>query len=76
MELHSTVLLTACDETKSADLVIKVQGVIYNLTIKDEELLTLAQVPNDQITEARWLASGKFDCEYNHNQISKIFCKH
>ena len=33
MECNSTVLISAWDELKSAEVVVKVQSVAYNLTI-------------------------------------------
>ena len=65
----TTVLLSACQQMKLAELIVKAHTFRYNLSITGKHLTNLAQLPTEEITEVGLLNAPEFDCEYNENMV-------
>ena len=56
----------------SADLVIKSQTFCHYLTVKGEQLPTIAGANEDDVTEEKLLTAATFDCEYDNTTITSV----
>jgi len=68
-QCSSTVLLSACEQLKSAEVIIKAHTFRYNLSVMGKQLTVLAQIPTEDITEVGLLSAQKFDCDYNDKMV-------
>ena len=66
----ATVLLSACEQMKLAELIVKANTFSYNLSITVKHLLTLEQLPTGEITKVLLLDVLEFHCEYNEMWLS------
>lgn len=67
-----TVLVSECVKETTADLLVVSQTFRHYLTVKGEQLTTLAAASEDDITEETLLMSATFDCEYHNHTITSV----